>query len=237
MRLDGRKNDQLRLVIIKPDFILYPEGSTLIEIGNTKVLCNVSIEEGIPVWMQKQGVEGGWITAEYSLLPRSTHRRTPRENSGLSGRTQEIRRLIGRSLRACVDLKALGPRTFTIDCDVLQADGGTRAASITGAYIALALAIKKLINQNILSSKISLTPVAAISAGIVGGECILDLTYQEDSSAEVDANIVMNGNGEFIEIQSTAERQAFSYDNFQELIELSRQGISELLHIQKMATK
>lgn len=237
MRLDGRNNDQLRPITIKPDFISYPEGSILFEIGNTKVLCNVSIDEGVPLWMQKQGIPGGWITAEYSLLPRSTHHRTPRENSGLSGRTQEIRRLIGRSLRAAVDLKALGPRTFTIDCDVLQADGGTRTASITGAYIALAIAIKKCIAQQILSPDISLTPIAAISAGIVSGECLLDLTYHEDSSAEVDVNIVMNAQGEFIEIQSTAEKKPFSHNSFLELIDLSRNGISELLHTQKMFTK
>ena len=177
MRADGRKNNQIRSVVIKPNYILYPEGSTLIEIGNTKVLCNVSIEESIPYWMQKQGLEGGWITAEYSLLPRSTHQRTPRENSGLSGRTQEIRRLIGRSLRACVDLKLLGPRTFIIDCDVLQADGGTRTASITGAYVALAIAIKKLIEKRVLPADFEITPVAAISAGIVAGENLLDLIY------------------------------------------------------------
>lgn len=236
MRADGRKNDQLRPISITPNYILYPEGSTLFEIGCTKVLCNVSIEDGVPPWMQKQGIEGGWITAEYSLLPRSTHRRTPRENSGLSGRTQEIRRLIGRSLRAAVDLKSLGTRTFTIDCDVLQADGGTRTASITGAYIALSMAINKCIEQNLIPSDISLTPVAAISAGIVSGDCLLDLNYQEDSNAEVDVNIVMNSNGEFIEIQSTAEKKPFSYNSFLELINLSRHGISKLLTVQKMYT-
>ncbi|MEN6393731.1 MAG: ribonuclease PH [Anaerolineaceae bacterium] len=233
MRADGRKNNQIRSVVIKPNYILYPEGSTLIEIGNTKVLCNVSIEESIPYWMQKQGVEGGWITAEYSLLPRSTHQRTPRENSGLSGRTQEIRRLIGRSLRACVDLKLLGPRTFIIDCDVLQADGGTRTASITGAYVALAIAIKKLIEKRVLPADFEITPVAAISAGIVAGENLLDLTYQEDSHADVDINVVMNAKGEFIEIQSTAEKNPFTYNSFLELIELTRSGISELLRIQE----
>ena len=233
MRADGRKNNQIRSVVIKPNYILYPEGSTLIEIGNTKVLCNVSIEESIPYWMQKQGLEGGWITAEYSLLPRSTHQRTPRENSGLSGRTQEIRRLIGRSLRACVDLKLLGPRTFIIDCDVLQADGGTRTASITGAYVALAIAIKKLIEKRVLPADFEITPVAAISAGIVAGENLLDLTYQEDSNADVDINVVMNAKGEFIEIQSTAEKNPFTYNSFLELIELTRSGISELLRIQE----
>jgi len=233
MRADGRKNNQIRSVVIKPNYILYPEGSTLIEIGNTKVLCNVSIEESIPYWMQKQGLEGGWITAEYSLLPRSTHQRTPRENSGLSGRTQEIRRLIGRSLRACVDLKLLGPRTFIIDCDVLQADGGTRTASITGAYVALAIAIKKLIEKRVLPADFEITPVAAISAGIVAGENLLDLTYQEDSHADVDINVVMNAKGEFIEIQSTAEKNPFTYNSFLELIELTRSGISELLRIQE----
>jgi len=233
MRADRRKNNQIRSVVIKPNYILYPEGSTLIQIGNTKVLCNVSIEESIPYWMQKQGLEGGWITAEYSLLPRSTHQRTPRENSGLSGRTQEIRRLIGRSLRACVDLKLLGPRTFIIDCDVLQADGGTRTASITGAYVALAIAIKKLIEKRVLPADFEITPVAAISAGIVAGENLLDLTYQEDSHADVDINVVMNAKVEFIEIQSTAEKNPFTYNSFLELIELTRSGISELLRIQE----
>lgn len=236
MRADGRKYNQIRPVILKPDFILYPEGSILIEMGNTKILCNVSVEETIPLWMQKQGIEGGWITAEYSLLPPSTHQRTPRESSGLSGRTQEIRRLIGRSLRACVDLKLLGPRTFIIDCDVLQADGGTRAASITGAYVAFRNAINRLQVKQIIPSDIPLQPVAAISAGIVDGEILLDLTYQEDSNAGVDITVVMNANGEFIEIQSTAERNPFSYDDFLELIDLSRYGISELLKVQKLFT-
>lgn len=232
MRADGRKKDQIRNVVITPDFILYPEGSVLFQMGNTKVLCNVTVEESVPIWMQKQGIEGGWITGEYSLLPRSTHIRTPRENSGLSGRTQEIRRLIGRSLRTCVDLKLLGHRTFIIDCDVLQADGGTRAASITGAYVALSIAIKKLIDKSILPIDLKLTPVAAISAGIVNGEKLLDLDYQEDSNADVDINVVMNDKNEFIEIQMTAEKKPFPYNALLDLIDLSRLGISELFKIQ-----
>lgn len=232
MRADGRKKDQIRNVVITPDFILYPEGSVLFQMGNTKVLCNVTVEESVPIWMQKHGIEGGWITGEYSLLPRSTHIRTPRENSGLSGRTQEIRRLIGRSLRTCVDLKLLGHRTFIIDCDVLQADGGTRAASITGAYVALSIAIKKLIDKSILPIDLKLTPVAAISAGIVNGEKLLDLDYQEDSNADVDINVVMNAKNEFIEIQMTAEKKPFPYNALLDLIDLSRLGISELFKIQ-----
>lgn len=232
MRADGRKFNQIRKVVITPDFILYPEGSALIEMGNTKVLCNVTVEEAVPIWMQKQGIEGGWITAEYSLLPRSTHTRTPRENSGLSGRTQEIRRLIGRSLRTCVDLKLLGPRTFIIDCDVLQADGGTRAAAITGAYVALSIAINKLIDKKILPVNLALTPVAAISAGIVKGQNLLDLDYHEDSNAEVDINVVMNAKNEFIEIQMTAEKKPFPYNTLLDLIDLSRLGISNLFKIQ-----
>ena len=232
MRIDGRKADELRPVELKPDFVIYPEGSVLITAGNTQVLCNVTIEPGVPRWMQSQEKPTGWITAEYAMLPRATQERTARETRGLGGRTQEIRRLIGRSLRAAVDLDKLGAWTCIIDCDVLQADGGTRTAAITGGYVALALALKKSIAQGTIPADIFLAPVAAVSVGIVNGHPLLDLCYQEDSAAEVDLNVVVNADGRYIEIQGTAERQPFSRQMLDHLLDLANRGIGELLELQ-----
>lgn len=232
-RENSRLSNQIREISVVKNFISYPEGSVLFSQGNTKVLCNVTIEDGVPRWMQSQNIPGGWITAEYSMLPRATHLRTARETNGLSGRTQEIKRLIGRSLRSAVDLAHLGQRTITIDCDVLQADGGTRTASITGGFIALNLALQNLIRQDKISAEIIPTNVAAISVGIVEGTPLLDLCYQEDSHAEVDLNIVMNSRGEFIEIQGTAEKEPFSRLVLNELIDLAKAGIEKLIEIQR----
>ena len=234
-RVDGRSLAQLRPVSFELNFISYPEGSVCIRQGNTWVLCNVSIEDGVPRWMQSQNVSGGWITAEYSLLPRSTHRRTNRETNGLSGRTQEIKRIIGRSLRAAVDLELLGSRTITIDCDVLQADGGTRTAAVTGSYVALALALKKLFTAGLVPPEALKSPVAAVSVGILNGEPALDLCYEEDFNAEVDFNVVMNANGEFIEVQGTAEGRPFNRQKLDELLELAEKGIRELQALQLKA--
>jgi ribonuclease PH len=235
MRIDGRKADELRTVSLKPGFVIYPEGSVLITVGNTRVLCNVTVEPGVPRWMQSQGNQTGWVTAEYAMLPRSTQVRTARETKGLGGRTQEIRRLIGRSLRAAVDLNKLGPWTCIVDCDVLQADGGTRTAAITGGYVALCLALRKLIAQRTIPSDIFLAPVAAVSVGIVKNQPLLDLCYQEDATAEVDFNVVMNADGRYIEVQGTAEGQPFSRQMLDTLLDLANQGIGELLEIQNRA--
>jgi ribonuclease PH len=234
-RIDGRSVDELRKTVFIPEFVDYPEGSVLISTGNTRVLCCVTIEDGVPRWMQTQDKIGGWITAEYGMLPRSTHQRKPRETDGLSGRTQEIRRLIGRSLRQALDLEKLGPRTCIIDCDVLQADGGTRTAAITGGYVALALAIKKLARQGILPEDTMKAGVAAISVGIVSGIPMLDLCYQEDSSADVDMNVVMTSGGEFIEVQSSAEGQVFPRTALNQLLDLAQLGIDKLMALQQQA--
>src|SRR5512146_494487 len=204
-RSDSRRSDEMRPVNIVPDFISTAEGSALIEVGNTRVICNASIEESVPAFMKGSGK--GWITAEYSMLPRSTLTRTPREASRgrQSGRTHEIQRLIGRALRAAVDLSQLGERTITLDCDVIQADGGTRTASITGAFVALGLALEKLVEAGTLTSAPIRDFVAAVSVGIVEGEILLDLCYEEDSRAEVDLNFVMTGSRKIVEVQATAE--------------------------------
>ena len=233
MRTDGRKAGDLRPVEIETGYVIYPEGSVLISMGRTRVLCNASLEEGVPRWMKLQNIPGGWITAEYSLLPRSTHTRTLRENSGLSGRTQEIRRLIGRSLRAAVDLRLLGERTITVDCDVIQADGGTRTAAITGGYVALGIALRRLVASGKTHAEILKSPVAAVSAGVVRGEPLLDLCYEEDSAADVDVNIVMNASGEFIEVQGTAEGAPFSRSVLNRLLDLAEGGIGQLLEVQQ----
>lgn len=232
MRIDGRTSNQLRPVMLTPDFITYPEGSVLIELGNTRVLCNASITDGVPAWLEKREPQQGWITAEYALLPRSTTTRTPRETRGLGGRTQEIKRLIGRSLRPAVDLVKLGPRTCIIDCDVLQADGGTRTAAITGGYLALALAIVKLTSTGKLPEGVLQNQIAAVSAGIVAGEPLLDLCYTEDSAADSDMNVVMTASGQYIEIQSSAEAAPFSLQEFNTLLDLASQGINSLLNLQ-----
>lgn len=230
-RIDGRANDQLRPVKLIPNFLDYAEGSVLITMGNTRVLCAATVEERVPPWLVGQGE--GWVTAEYAMLPRATLTRTPRETSGLSGRTQEIRRLIGRSLRAAVDLRLLGERTIVVDCDVIQADGGTRTAAITGGYVALALALRKLIRERHAHHNVLVTPVAAVSVGMVGGEPMLDLCYQEDSQADVDVNVVMTGRGELVEVQGTAEGKPFSLETLYELLELAKTGITQLLAAQQ----
>lgn len=231
-RIDGRLPDQLRPVRLTVDFLDYAEGSVLIETGKTRVLCAATVEEKVPPFLE--GKRQGWVTAEYNMLPRATHTRTGRERNGkISGRTQEIQRLIGRSLRAAVDMQALGPRTITLDCDVLQADGGTRTASITGAYVALHRACSLLVQQGLLTTHPIRTAVAATSVGVFDGNLILDLCYTEDSHADVDCNVVMTAEHEFIEVQGTGEGSVFSRATMNSLIDLAEQGITELLALQQ----
>ena len=232
-RIDGRNYDDLRPVKFTPGYVIYPEGSVLIEIGNTKVICNVTIEAGAPRWKTRQNIPGGWVTGEYALMPRATTERTRRETNGLGGRTQEIRRLIGRSLRAAVDLEKLGERTVIVDCDVLQADGGTRTAAITGGYVALRLALQTLLEAGEVPPEVFLSPVAAVSVGIVDGQPMLDLCYTEDFRAQADVNVVMNARGEFIEVQGTAEGDPFSRSALDALLDLAEKGINELLILQQ----
>ena len=232
-RKDGRSLDQLRPVSIVPDYVEFPEGSVLISIGKTRVLCNVSVENFVPAWMEKEGSTKGWITAEYSLLPRSTSTRVKRETKGLSGRTQEIKRIIGRSLRAAFDLDLLGNRTLIVDCDVIQADGGTRTAAITGGYAALSIAIKKLVLMDEIPPEVFISPIAAISVGLIDGQPMLDLDYSEDSRAEADLNIVMNMDGEYIEVQGTGEGATFSRELLNDLLDISTKGINDLFKYQQ----
>ena len=232
-RADQRAWDELRPVKIIPGFQNFAEGSALIELGQTRILCSVSVEERVPNFLRGQG--GGWITAEYAMLPRSTVTRTPRETSRTGGRSQEIQRLIGRSLRAITDLDALGERTLIIDCDVLQADGGTRTAAITGAYVALYQALQTLSNMGVLATIPLKSSIAATSIGIVHSYMLLDLCYDEDCSAEVDFNIVMTGKGEFVEIQGTAETKPFSKETTDSVLTLAEKGIKELFQIQQSA--
>src|SRR6202045_2001706 len=228
-RSDNRAPDQMRPVNILPGYINTAEGSVLMEVGNTRVICTASIEETVPSFMRNSGK--GWITAEYSMLPRATLTRTPREvtKGRSSGRTHEIQRLIGRSLRAVTDLVRLGERTIWIDCDVIQADGGTRTASITGAFLALGLALEKLVEAGTLTSAPLRDFVAAVSVGIVDGEILLDLCYEEDSRADVDMNFVMTAGRKLVEIQATAERQAFDEAQFARMIAFARQGVQSLI--------
>jgi ribonuclease PH len=237
LRADQRAADQLRPVRITPGYLLTAEGSVLIEMGNTRVLCAASLDETVPQFLR--GTGKGWVTAEYSLLPRATVTRTPREitRGRPSGRTQEIQRLIGRSLRAVVDLEALGERTIILDCDVIQADGGTRAAAITGAFVALAQATSQLVSFGVVKSQPIRDYVAAVSVGLVEGEPLLDLTYEEDSRAQVDMNVVMTGSGQFVEIQATAEQTPFTQDQFNVLLEMARRGIAQLIEIQRGLVK
>ena len=232
-RLDGRTFDQLRNTKITPNISPYAEGSALIEVGGTKVICTASVEDRVPMFLRNKGV--GWVTAEYAMLPRATSTRTQRETQRPAGRTQEIQRLIGRSLRAVVDTKLLGERQIFLDCDVIQADGGTRCASITGAYVALALACRKLVKQATIKTNPILSEVAAVSVGIIEGAPILDLAYAEDSNADVDMNIVCTGAGKFIELQGTAEREPFSRTQMDEMLSLAEAGISKLFEIQRNA--
>ena len=231
-RQDSRAFDQLRNTKITPNISPYAEGSALIEVGGTKVICTASVEDKVPMFLRNKGT--GWVTAEYSMLPRATNSRTQREvQRGPSGRTQEIQRLIGRSLRAIVDTNKLGERQIYIDCDVIQADGGTRCASITGAYVALALACRKLVKNSIIKTNPILSEVAAVSVGIVEGTPVLDLAYAEDSEADVDMNVVCTGSGKFIELQGTAEREPFSREQMDEMLALAEKGVDALFAIQR----
>lgn len=236
MRPSGRKPDQLRPIQLVPGFAKHAEGSCLAKFGDTHVLCTASLESRVPPFLRNSG--RGWITAEYGMLPRSTHTRTDREaaRGRQSGRTQEIQRLIGRSLRAVADLTALGERQITIDCDVLQADGGTRTAAITGSYVALALALKRMQADKLIETWPLSDHVAAISCGICEGVPVLDLDYAEDSKADADANFVLTGKGGIVEVQGTAEKSPFSEAAFGELLRLARKGIGELVEAQKVLT-
>jgi ribonuclease PH len=235
-RTDNRALDQLRAVKITPGFLAHAEGSALIEMGNTRVICAASVEEKLPPHLRNQRSEG-WVTAEYGMLPRSTNTRTSREigRGGPSGRTHEIQRLIGRSLRAIADRSALGERTITLDCDVLQADGGTRTAAITGAYVAFAIACKRLLAEKKIKRSPIISEVAAVSVGIVDGTPLLDLKYDEDSRAEVDMNVVCTGDARFIEVQGTAEGSPFTREQMDQLLELAKKGIAELVQVQRYA--
>src|SRR5437764_15369884 len=234
-RSDNRTSEQMRPVKITPDYIAMAEGSALIEVGHTRVICTASIEETVPGFLRNSGK--GWITSEYAMLPRATLTRTPWESSKghVGGRTHEIQRLIGRSLRAVVDLSKLGERTIYIDCDIIQADGGTRTASITGAYVALALALRRLMAAGTLKKSPLRDTVAATSVGIVDGAVLLDLAYEEDSRAEVDMNLVMTGAGRFVELRATAEQIAFDDQQLANLLRIARKGITELMELQKSA--
>ncbi|MBA2334529.1 MAG: ribonuclease PH [Pyrinomonadaceae bacterium] len=232
-RTDKRTFDQIRNTKITPNISPYAEGSALIEVGGTKVICTATVEEKVPFFLRNKGT--GWVTAEYAMLPRATNTRTQRETQRPAGRTQEIQRLIGRSLRAVVDTKLLGERQIFLDCDVIQADGGTRCASITGAYVALALACRKLVKNGNVKMSPLISEVAAVSVGIVEGVPILDLAYIEDSNAEVDMNIVCTGAGKFIEIQGTAEREPFTREQMNEMLALAEKGINDLFMVQRNA--
>ncbi|TQR42092.1 ribonuclease PH [Paenibacillus popilliae] len=235
MRSNGRKADELRPVTIRTNTNKYAEGSVFIEVGDTKVLCTATVDEKVPPFMKGQGK--GWITAEYSMLPRATQTRNQREaNRGkLTGRTMEIQRLIGRALRSVVDLHALGERTITLDCDVIQADGGTRTTSITGSFIAMAMAIHKVANQHSLNKYPITDFLASVSVGVIQGNTLLDLNYEEDSSAKVDMNVVMTGQGKFVEVQGTGEESPFSREELNQLLASAEKGILELVEMQKEA--
>jgi ribonuclease PH len=237
MRTDGRKPADMRPVEIITGYLMTAEGSALIKVGNTHVLCAASIEDSVPQFLRNTGK--GWVTAEYSMLPRATARRTPREvtKGRASGRTQEIQRMIGRSLRAVVDMNTLGERTVIVDCDVLQADGGTRTASITGAYVALHMALRQLVRFGVLKNLPMRDCVAATSVGLVGGVPMLDLCYDEDSQADVDMNVVMTGGGRFVEVQATAEHVPFDDPHMAQLLGLARTGVARLVEIQRQVTQ
>ena len=236
-RSDNRTPDQMRPVNIVPDYISTAEGSVLIEMGNTRVICTASVEESVPTFLRNTGK--GWVTAEYGMLPRSTLTRSPRESARgrVGGRTHEIQRLIGRSLRAVTDLQRLGERSIFLDCDVIQADGGTRTASITGAFVALGLALEKLVEAGTLTSVPLKDLVAAVSVGIVDGEPLLDLCYEEDSRADVDMNFVMTAGNKFVEVQATAEHQVFDDKQLENMIALARHGLRSLLAKQQSVLK
>lgn len=236
-RIDGRKAHELRPLRFQNHIAPHATGSTLIQWGNTHVICGVTIEEAVPRWMKDQGVEGGWITSEYSMLPYSTLERKPREiaRGRIEGRSQEIQRLIGRAMRAAIDLKKLGARTIWVDCDVLQADGGTRTAAITGSYVALVLAIRKLMASRRLTLNPLLHAVAAVSVGLVNQQPMVDLCYEEDSTAEVDMNLVMTDAGEFVEVQGTGEKAAFNTSQLNQMLQLGSAAINQLFLEQQRA--
>ena len=236
-RSDGRWPDQLRSVRFENNVAPYATGSTLIAWGNTRVICGVTVEESVPRWMKEQSVTGGWITAEYSMLPYSTLQRKQRDitRGKIDGRSQEIQRLIGRAMRAAIDLEKLGSRTIWVDCDVLQADGGTRTAAITGSYVALCLAVQRMLSEGKLAENPIIHAVAAVSVGIVNKQALLDLCYTEDAAAEVDLNLVMNSAGEFIELQGTGEEATFSEQQLADMLMLGKSGIRDLLAAQKQA--
>lgn len=235
MRINGREANERRPMNLTVNVNKYAEGSVHIEVGDTKVICTATVEEKVPMFMKGQGK--GWVTAEYSMLPRATHSRNQRESARgkQSGRTMEIQRLIGRALRSVVDLQALGERSITIDCDVLQADGGTRTTSITGAFVALALAVNKIVQKHSLPVFPITDYLASVSVGIVGQETLLDLNYEEDSKAKVDMNVVMTGQGQFVEVQGTGEENPFSREELNSMLELAEQGIHEMIQIQREA--
>ena len=232
-----RAANELRPVRFDLDYVIYPEGSVLISAGNTRVLCNATVLESLPRWLQRSKNRHGWVTAEYAMLPRSTSTRTSREVMQPKGRSQEIKRLIGRSLRAGIDLVRLGERQIIVDCDVLQADGGTRTASVTGGYVALALAIYRLRQQGKLQEDPVVRKIAAVSVGMVGGVATLDLNYEQDLAADVDLNVVMTGRGDFVEVQGTAEGDPFSAEALNEMLALARSGIAQLIEGQQSALK
>lgn len=235
-RYDGRTPDQLRPVKFTRDFTVNAKASVLVEMGNTKVICAVSVDENVPGWMRAQNVEGGWVTSEYSMLPSATPDRVKREASmgKLGGRTMEIQRLIGRALRSVIDLKKLGRRQLYLDCDVIQADGGTRTASITGAYVALRMAVDRLLEEKVLKEDPIKEAIAAVSVGIYKGVPLLDLCYFEDSKAEVDMNVVMTSSGRLVEVQGTAEEEPFTKEQMTQMMDLAEKGIAELLEAQKV---
>jgi ribonuclease PH len=230
-RIDGRAPDQLRSIRLTRDFLVHPEGSALVEFGTTKVICTASVEDKVPPFLKGQGL--GWVTAEYAMLPRSTNTRTPRENRGPSGRSQEIQRLVGRALRAVIDRGKMGERTIWVDCDVIQADGGTRTAAITGSFVAVVDALGRIPGVDPASAVRDC--VAAVSVGVVEGQAVLDLNYAEDSMADVDMNVVMTGAGEFVEVQGTAERLTFSQTRLDDMLKLAASGIGHLVRLQRRA--
>ena len=236
-RADGRFSSQLRPLRFQNHIAPHATGSTLIEWGNTRVICGVTVEENVPRWMKEQNVKGGWLTAEYSMLPYSTLTRKPRDISKgkIDGRSQEIQRLIGRSMRAAIDLEKIGSRTIWLDCDVLQADGGTRTAAITGSFVALSLAVRKLMAQGKLAVNPLLKPVAAVSVGMVASVALLDLSYVEDVAAAVDMNLVMNAAGEFIELQGTGEESTYNDEQLAAMLAVGKEGIRQLLDLQQTA--
>ena len=230
-----RAFNELRPVKFEVDYVIHPEGSVLITVGNTRVLCNATVQESLPGWLKYSNKRHGWVTAEYAMLPRSTPVRNARETLTPKGRTQEIQRLIGRSLRGAVDLNKLGERQIIIDCDVLQADGGTRTAAITGGYVALVLALRQLEKQKAIPANVLLHSIAAVSVGIVGGQAVLDLDYEMDLAAEVDMNVVMTDKLDYVEVQGSGEESVFSASQLEQLTSAAKSGIEQLLAIQKSA--